>query len=418
MKNSTTYTSPHRPLFLRFPNALELLLNAWGKSLVDYSASTCIETAKKKTGLDDFGSFEFHEPLAMLIKSIREDARLTFIGKMFVRTMIIRTLVNRLKIENDLKTHPEILDQPITKPLIIIGLPRTGTTLLHHLLAQDPHSRFLRCWEAMTPSPPPRREKADTDKRILTAKFFLGLKKYFSPEIFTVKPIEAKGPEECIILLMHSFLSHRAFTIFLNNPQYLNWLKHQNLTGAYQYYYHLLQLLQWRDAKDHWVLKAPEHLINIEPLLKVFPDACLIQTHRDLATSVPSSCSMMAVFRGSYSNFVDLNEIGKTTLEWMSDAIKHVISVRKKHDSSRFCDIQYRDLTRDPIGSVHKIYDYFGYPCSSEMNRRMRAWLRKHPRHKKGIHRYSLSQFNLNKEDIQRQFQNYYKTYQVAVDKR
>lgn len=417
MGNATTYTSPHRPFFLRFPNALEDLLNMRGISLVDYTPSACIRKARKKTGLEDFGDPDIETPLAVLTRSCREDARLTFVGKMFVRIMIIKTLMNRLKIENDIKRHPEILDRPIVKPLVILGLPRTGTTLLHNLFAQDPNSRFLKCWEAMTPSPPPRAKTEGRDIRILSAKFFLGLKKYFSPEMVTVKPIDARGAEECILLLGHTFLSHRAFSIFLNNPQYINWLKHQDLTPAYRYYYRILQLLQWRYSNSHWVLKAPEHLINIRPLLTVFPDACLIQTHRDLTATIPSSCSMVAVFRGSYSNLVDLDDIGKTTLEWMSDAVNNAMAVRQKYEAKRFFDVHYHDLVRDPIKTVHKIYDYFGYPRSSEMDQRMRTWLNKHPRHQKGVHRYCLSQFNLDKNQIQRRFQTYYKTYQVPFAK-
>jgi hypothetical protein len=269
----------------------------------------------------------------------------------------------------------------------------------------------------MTPSPPPKPESEGRDIRILSAKFFLGLKKYFSPEMSTVKPIDAEGAEECILLLGHTFMSYRAFSIFLDNPHYINWLKQQDLTPAYRYYYRILQLLQWRYSKSHWVLKAPEHLINIQPLLAVFPDACLIQTHRDLVATVPSLCSLVAVFRGSYSNFIDLGDIGKTTLGWMSAAVDNAMAVRKKYDAGRFFDVHYHDLVRDPIETVHKIYDHFGYPCSKEMDQRMRAWLSTHPRHKKGVHRYSLSQFNLNKNHVQQRFQTYYKTYQVPFAK-
>ncbi len=418
MENTTTYTSPYRPFFLRLPNALEEFLNRRGKSLVDFSSTSCIREACRKTGLTTFDDLDFRQPLAMLIQSCRQDARLTFAGKMFVRVMIVKTLMNRLKIEKYIKDNPDILKHPIIKPMVILGLPRTGTTLLHNLLAQDPNSRFLRCWEAMAPAPPPKARRFDTDMRIWSARFLLGLKKYLSPEMSTVKPITAKGAEECIILLGHTFLSYRAFSIFLNNPEYINWLKSQDLTPVYRYYYRILQLLQWHYSKSHWVLKAPEHLINLQPLLTVFPDACLIQTHRDLTAAVPSSCSMVAVFRGSYSNFVDLADIGKTTLGWMADAIDNAMAVRKQHSAERFFDVHYQDLVRDPIETVHRIYEYFGYSCSPDMDQRMRAWLLAHPRHKKGVHRYTLSQFNLDKTHIQQRFRTYYKTYQVPFAER
>lgn len=417
MKDSVTYQKVHSPFYTVFPNVLELLLNRWDKTLVDLSENRLLEAAQKKTGLTDFGSDDFHEPLSVLIKSCKEDARLTFAGKVYTRIMLVKALVNRLKIENDIKNDPGILQRPVKKPLIIIGLPRTGTTLLHNLLAQDPKSRFLRCWEAMEPSPPPTPETENKDKRIFNAKLILGIKRVLNSEITTVKPIKATSPEECIILLGQSFLSHRAFSIFLENKQYLEWLKQQDLTPAYRYYYKILQVLQRHYSTSHWVLKAPEHLINIEPLLTVFPDACLIQTHRDLTFTVPSSSSMLAVFRATYSNHVDLKDIGSATFEWMVEAVENAMAVRQKFDSKRFCDIQYKDLTQDPIGTVHKIYDYFGYSGSEEMDKRMQAWLKDHPRHKNGVHRYSLSQFSLDAGEIQRRFSPYYQAYQIPIEK-
>lgn len=416
MAMTHTYKSPQRRFFLRFPDALEGALNAKDHSLVDFSESACMRIAKKKTGLSDFGPLDFHEPLSILLKSCREDANLTFAGKMFLRTLVIKTLINRLLIEDDIKTCPRILRQPILKPLIIIGLPRTGTTLLHNLLSQDPDSRFLRCWEAMKPSPPPYPHTDDRDHRILKAKLLLGLKQYLSPEMSTVKPIGARSAEECIILLGHTFMSHRAFTIFFDNPQYLRWLKGQDMTPAYRYYYRMLQHLQWRYSKHHWVLKAPEHLINIEPVLSVFPDACLVQTHRDMTASIPSSSSMMAVFRGAYSKFVDLKSIGKATLEWMAQAVEQGMAVRRKHDEQRFCDISYDELINNPIGTVHKIYNHFGYPCSKEMDQSMQRWLDTHPRHKKGVHRYCPAQFGLDEAQIHQRFRNYYAMHKVHIE--
>lgn len=411
-----TYIAPHRPFPLRVLNATERLLNRIGKSMIDYSESACIKHAQARSGLIDFGGYDFHTPLSMLIKSCQEDANLTFAGKLYVREMITKILINRLKIENHIKKHPKILERPIKRPLFIIGLPRTGTTLLHNLLAQDPNSRFLKCWEAFSPSPPPITGTADSYKRIFLTKAILGLKHYLAPAITTVKPLRAENAEECIILLGHSFLSHRAFSIFLKNTQYLNWLKTQDLTTAYQYYYRILQLLQWNYPHNHWILKAPEHLLNLGSLLNVFPDACLIQTHRDLMHSIPSSCSMLAVFRSSYSDSVDLKEIGQNTIEWMSNAVNGALKVRQSHTPKQFLDIHYNDLVRDPIGTVHHIYTYFGYTCSNKMDRLMEIWLKKNSPPTKAAHRYSLSQFDLNSEEIYLKFKTYYRRFQVVQD--
>lgn len=406
-----TFVKPHRPFLSHFPNKFETLINRYDISMVNLSEPDFIRRAVKSTGLDDFGIEDFLSPLSILIKSCQEDANLTFAGKLYLKTLIDGILKNRLQVTNDIKQHPEILSHPIRRPLFIVGLPRTGTTLLHNLLSMDPGSRFLRLWEAVTPSPPPSPKTRIWDKRLIKTRCILLLKRYLSPEIFVAKSMNAKSSEECITLLGQSFLSHRMFSIFLNVRQYMDWVKKQDMRPAYKYHHQLLQLLQFRYPADHWVLKAPEHLIHIDSLLAQYPDASLVQTHRDPVKSVPSSCSMLAIFRGSYSDDIDLKEVGQSTVEWMSSAVNQAMDVRKAHDPASFCDVRYQDLVADPIETVHKIYDHFGYTRSTEMDNRMHTWLNRNPGHKKGMHRYSLEQFHLNEEVIYKAFEKYYQHY-------
>ena len=256
-------------------------------------------SARRLVGLG-MRRFERHSGACLRPMSARPSCML---GRLALRQECLRLLSNRLHMQEDLQRCPRIAHTPIKKPLVIVGLPRTGTTVLHHLLAQDPSARVPRLWELLQPSPPPcpgtvateprrKRGGADDSQSLCPRPAFPG-----------APSLSATGPEECVFLFQQTFMSV-VFEAYGEVPDYINWLLHQDLTPAYRYYRQQLQVLQWRWPGDHWVLKSPHHLFFLDVLLTVFPDACVVQTHRDPATALASLCSLMATTRSLYSQCV------------------------------------------------------------------------------------------------------------------
>ena len=412
----TTFQSPHRPLLIRFLNWLGRAVERWGWSLVDLSEASLLAAARRQTGLSDWGDEGFRIPLRILLESIEEEANFNLVGRYMFRQDTIKVLVNRLLIQDELKHHPEILREQIRRPLFITGLPRTGTTLLHNLLSQDPSSRTLLTWEALFPSPPPERQTRETDPRIAKADKRIRLLLFLAPNFATIHPVNAKDPNECMFLLRYSFLCRGVFELVAPIIRYVEWLDQQDMVSPYRYYRQLLQLLQWRCPGDHWVLKSPVHLFSLDALLTVFPDACVVQTHRDPLKVTPSCCSLFATFKGMYSDQVDLGRLGQECTNRLVSMLERGARVRDSTDSARFCDIYYQELLQDPIGTVRWIYAYFGYTFDVRMEVRIRRWLTENPQYKHGVHHYSPEQFCLDPAELNSRFAMYCKRFRIPTE--
>jgi len=236
-----------------------------------------------------------------------------------------------------------------------------------------------------------------------------------APALQTIHPMTADGPEECIFLTMNTMLSP-GFLMLARLSDYDRWLRDLNFEKrlpAYQDYRRQLQLLQWRCPGNHWVLKGPVHLASLDTLFEVFPDACVIQTHRDPAKVVPSLSSMFAVIRGMLSDEVDLRDLGGDVL----DSCRYLVdrsAMMRETLPDRVLDLQFKDLVSDPIDTVGRIYDHFGYTRSTEMDTRMAAWMSANPRHAAGVHRYDLAQFGLDDARIDRVFGAYRDRYAIS----
>jgi len=362
--------------------------------------------AQRRTGLSDWGDASFREAFRRLLEAYECTANLHLLGRLALRQECLRLLSNRLRMQEDLKRFPCIEQTPIRKPLVIVGLPRTGTTLLHQLLAQDPSARVPRLWELLQPSPPPCPEALAAAPRRKQAEQMIRRALAFAPHFQALHPLSATGPEECIFLFQHTFMSV-VFEAYGEVPDYITWLLHQDLTPAYRYYQQQLQLLQWRWPGDHWVLKSPHHLFFLDVLLTVFPDACVVQTHRDPATALASLCSLMATTRSLYSHGVAAQRLGAPCLATWGIALDRMLRVRAATDPARFYDLYYEDLLADPIAAVYRIYAYFGYTATPGMEVDMQRWLAAHPQHRYGVHQYALSQFGLDRPMVERCYAAY-----------
>lgn len=407
-----TFEYSSRPQWLRFVNWAGGALRQTGLPLADLSEASLLSAAIRKTGLSDWGDESFRIPLRILLESLEKEADLNFIGRYLLRDRCIRLLVNRLRIQADLKRYPEILQVPVQRPLFILGLPRTGTTLLHNLLAQDSSSRWLRCWELFNPSPPPERETSENDPRVEDVKKLIRSYNYLAPKLASAHYLNAIGPEECNQLFEHEFTG-LIFELSADVPSYVKWLIAHDMVGPYRSFREQLQLLAWRYSGEYWLLKAPAHLLNLDALLSVFPDACIIQTHRDPLKVIPSLCSLSAIAREIYSDRVDLKVIGEHWLNRLAIGLEREMQVRESANFAQFYDVNYNDLVRDPIHTIHQIYEYFGYEFKPQFEKNMKSWLSQNPQHKHGIHRYSLEQFGLQPVEVSQRFAKYCERFNI-----
>ncbi|MGA2403155.1 MAG: sulfotransferase [Syntrophobacteraceae bacterium] len=393
---------------LRVIRSICRFLPANGSSLVSLDEKTLLKKAFKQTGLDDLGDESFHQAFGVLLKSIESDARLNLIGRVCAHSDILRMLCNRLRLQEDRRRHPQIAGQIISRPLFITGLPRTGTTMLHALLAQDVSSRAPQIWEVMHPSPPPERVSYNYDPRISRTARELKWLDIIMPGFKRVHLIDARLPQECIAITGHAFISYLFESMYFVNS-YRTWHDSQDKRSAYEYHRQFLQHLQWRAPGTHWVLKAPSHLFALETLLQVYPDARIVITHRDPLKVLPSCASFTEVLRGSFTDCLDRKKLGvEVARHWQTGARLAVeFSQSNGNSQGRFFNVLYADLIRDPMAVVRLIYRHFDMELTGETEMAMLSFLAANPQNRYGVHRYSLGEFGLDRDTERRRFESY-----------
>ena len=402
-----------RPLRLRLLNWYGRALGLAGLSPSKRSAESMMAAAIRLAGASEWGDDHFREGLHVLLESLREDTKLSYVGWSIIQGTIMRCLVNRLEISQELKRSPEALEEKIRRPLFVTGLPRSGTTMLQALLSMDPRSRYLRAWEARHPVPLPEEEAGDDDPRIAEAERNIREIRRLAPGLDAIHHTEARGPAECRWLLINT-LTYPAFSIYAHVPRYREWLDGQDMTPIYAYHRLQLQLLQSRFRRERWLLKAPLHLHYLDTLMEVFPDACVVQTHRDPLKAIPSLCSLMATFWSVTRTRVRPGRMGYRCMTEMASVVERASKARESLNCQQFLDVRYQDLVGDPVGTVRGIYQHFGYDYSDVFEARMRQWLADNPQGKHGSHRYSLEQFGLEREQIIERFATYCERYGVS----
>ena len=400
MKELTAKTQ--LPLWMQWINKSDRYLKSIGISLITLSEESLIANAQQKAELSDWGDESFRAGLRALLLSIQQENNLSLTGRWLMKRHITNLLINRLQIQSTLKQHPEILTVPIRRPLIITGLPRTGTTLLHRLLAQDSQFRWLRLWELLQPCPPPALARAATDPRIRKAQALARQHQKIVSNLAAAHRIGPQLPEEGNQLLEHAFTNF-LFNLRAHLPTYETWLRNQDMTGSYRYYRQQLQLLGWQ-WPGRWLLKAPTHLRDLDALVSAFPDACIVQMHRDPIDVVPSMCSLTAISRRIFSDDLDLAVVGRDVLDMTAYAHEKGRRFRQQYSDVPICDVDYVDLVRSPIATVQRIYNFFGDSLQLETIAQMEKWLAQNPKNKYGAHQYSLEQFGLSHADIQERF--------------
>ncbi len=370
--------------------------------------------AEKTAQLHDFGSDEFRQPLQQLLRSLEESDKLHPFGRFFIKQMLVGLLVNRLKLVELWKCQPQILNDKVAAPLVILGLPRTGTSFLFELLAQDPTHRYLTNWEATVAQvPQPGRYTWANDPRRKLGRRLMRFQRYLAPQMQEIHSFHLDGPEECTPLLMQGF-STLAIASMFNVPGYSEWLNTAPHAESYHYFKKVLQTLQWKYPGERWLLKSPSHIEAVDSLLGAFPDACLVQTHRDPVKAVASFASLCAAFRGICCSSIDMEELGQQALSRLSRDFSTYLQVRKNCDPARFVDLMYRDLVADPNASVNRVYQHFGMALSEQARQQMNAYLGRE--RKGGGHVYKPEDFGLSAVQIRSQFGEYIDAFNIPLD--
>jgi hypothetical protein len=400
---------PNSPFIRRrlFYNALSGtldILDKFGLMKQPLEAELLIAAARRRVRLDDSGDEIFREPLRRLLDCCECEAHLNSIGKLALAGDLLQLLINRLETQRDRQNWPGIGEEAIVAPLFILGLPRTGTTLLHSLLAQD-HCTFSAptTWEVMFPSPPP---SFGANGRIQRAERRLGCFHLLAPEFRKIHPVAADLPQECIAIMSHTFVSDQ-FAAMYHIPTYGSWLKQQDMRPVYQFHRQFLQHLQYGQPTRRFVLKAPVHMLSLETLFATYPDAVVVQTHRDPLEILPSAASLTTVLRSIFSDFVDPAVIGNDMTKFWEDALDKFFGARKHLPDNAFLDVEYSELVRDPIEMVRSIYSRLGHKLSGDVEVRMRAFLSAHPNGKHGNHSYTLAAFGIDSVKLSERFSSY-----------
>jgi hypothetical protein len=370
-------------------------------------------TASAATGLSDFGNAAEYLPgLSQLLAAIDEDGpRFAPGGREFVWNAIVGALVSRLMLTRGLAAYADVSPQTTLRPLVITGVPRTGTTALHKLLSVDPQFQGLEKWLTVFPQPRPPRETWSGNPQFQATA--AGLEAFFeaAPEMRAAHNIVADEVDECLEILKQGFCSNLWGSSF-RVPQYDRWWREQSEQASYRYLSKAIGLIGARDTDKTWLLKNPGHIMQLPALFEVFPDACVVQTHRDPAQALPSLASVLTMARRiSEGERVDMHEIGQREMENWARATEVAIEARAKMPQNRFIDIRQRDFHADPLGTVRKIYSHFGFALSAETERAMRQRIEASPERAHGAHSYSLEEFGLAPQAVRERFSRYITTY-------
>jgi len=400
---------PRRPV--RLANSLLRAAGRLGIRPGSLQPEAIIEQAVVCSGNEDFGAEDgWREGLARLCSDFRGPARLSPIGRISAHRHLVDLLANRLWLQADRTGHPEIAATAITRPLFIVGLPRTGTTLLHMLLAQDPAHRVPQVWEVMHPAP---ASESEQQRKARSARELAWMER-LAPDLKVMHPLAPELPQECIAIDSHT-LQSQEFQTTHNVPNYQRWYERQPLVPVYRFHRRFVQWLNWQRPGRRWVLKAPAHLFGLNALLEVYPDAAIIQTHRDPLQVMASLASLGTTLRAAFSEQVDPVAVGREKARRWGDGLLAAMQARAAGSlpESPFLDIVYRDIVADPIATIARINWHFELEFSNQAESRMREFLARNPKHKHGRHRYTLEEFGLDLEVESARFADYRKRFRI-----
>jgi len=409
---------PKLPRAVRAANRVGGALRAAGLPLVRLDPDSLVAAAAREAGAEDFGEGPFLDPLRILLASLEEEAALTLLGRSIARRELVRVIRNRLSLVADRRRHPGIAAQEVRRPIFVVGLPRTGSTILHDILAQDPATRAPLTWECNDPSPPPETASFESDPRIAANDAALAGVDRLIPGFKAMHPMGAQLAQECVVLFMHSI----ATPIFHNSyrvPGYQDWLDRScDWRPVYAFHRQQLQHLQWRCSRERWVLKSGVHMWGLEQLFETYPDACVVQTHRDPIKVATSFASLATLVRSMASDRVDAAEVAADWTPRLAGALEHAIDVRDGGAIApeRFADVHFGALLSDPLAVVESIYARFGLELGGPAADRMRSFVAANPQGKHGVHRYRPQEYGIDVPRERERFRRYSERFGIEPE--
>jgi hypothetical protein len=384
-------------------------------------AAALMAEAERSTGLSDWGWYDIRTPLDALVRSVNSQGALSTFGDRACQERLSFVLANRLRMIDDRKRLPRIADEEIRRPIIIPGLPRSGTTILLQLLAQDPANRSARTWEALAPSPPPGLEGGDAGGRIGEVQGLLERAGLTRPELMAIHPFGAEIAEECIFICEHA-MTYTPYGAMWHAPDYAAYGAGADMSAVFQVHKEVLQHLQYGAPARRWVLKAPTHMFHLPTLAQTYPDAVFIQTHRDPGRIIPSLAKLFGALRGLYSDDpgkADVVAAAQAQLESWARGLEAMAEFRRQPGmDGRFVDVDYKALLERPLETIGRIYAALDLPLPDDATSRMRDWLAANTQHKHGAHAYSLAECGLSARDIEQRYGGYMERFQVTREER
>jgi len=368
-------------------------------------------------GSDDFGDPSYREALRVVLDSCDREAKFHEAGREATRANVVRQLVARLRSQQRLRRHPHSRDAAaaIRRPVIVLGLVRTGSTALHHLLAQDPQLQVLEYWLGAHPQPRPARDTWNSLAEFQESAAEIDAMYAFDPSLRRIHLMAPDLAEECRHLLAQSFVDD-SFEVNATAPSYVRWYEGGDHTAAYRRHRELVGLIGADEPARRWLLKYPVHMKHLGALLAVYPDACIVQTHRDPARVLPSLCSLIAGWRGIYEDAPDRRAIAKWLVDLWADTMEDAMAARAELGEHRFFDVPFRETVGDPAGAVSKVYAHFGLEFPPQTETLLRDWHRTHPQHKHGEHRYSAADFGLDAGRMRERFARYIDRFGIELE--
>lgn len=357
-----------------------------------------------------YEDLQLERPLQSLINASDSEADLSPIGKMATRRQIIELLENLTRLQRARVNYPGIANESIVAPVFITGLPRTGSTLLHSLIAQDQMTRVPETWEVMRPPV----KIGSNAKGVRYTERRLRWAHRLAPKFRSIHPIGARLPQECIAITAYVFRSI-VFHTTQHVPSYQDWFENEQHEIAYRFHRQFLQNLQFFGDTGKWVLKAPGHMFGIDDLLATYPDATIVQTHRDPLRVAASLASHTTVLRSAFSDNVNSRHVAADWLERWWRANDRLLKARAGHKQS-FVDVYYSDIVRDPVGTIDVLYQRLGWTMSAVARRHMEAFLRNNPKDKHGEHHYTLGEFGLNRQALLERLDRYQSHYSIQEE--
>jgi hypothetical protein len=403
--------SIQRTSMLNSINFVGNTLNKVGIDPFQINANKVIKKAVKKSGFKEAIPKNIIEGLNKMVDSLNNDAKLNTFGKIAIKTLLERTLYGRLKVEQHFADHPEVEDIKIKEPIFIIGMPRTGTSILHALLDQDHYHRSPLAWECLLPFPPPSPSDYSTNAQFKT------IEKEFE-QLFRLVPdfrkkhyMEANSPQECLGINALDFntfqISAQAYV-----PNYIDWFANEaDKLGTMKFHKRFLQYLQSGGVKsERWLLKSPVHLLRLPEIFEVYPDAKVIMTHRHPNNIVPSASSLISSVRSLYSDSEEPNRTGQEQAETWSNYFERFVDIRKNlKKEHQIIDLKFDNFIEHPMEVLSMLYDQFQWELTEEVKQKFQVFLEANPKGKHGNHEYALKDFGLTESEIETKFEVYLK---------